>query len=784
MKTRLPKALLIAVLAAIVQPVLAEETTPQPDFSTWGTKVTPGVIVGKEQNVTISGNENLPDGLMVGAPVNDATAQYGYNKPYLKDGVDTTLTIEDVDATFVNPLYVREGAAEIKDSKILVNCKPDQVMLQVAGNNAEITFTNSSYAHYTSTVFMAVGGPDGKGTMNLVNSHVTATTLMLGHSSASSWMGTFVTNSTAASTEGGERYSGGEYTHTNRGNGDRFYGEATVNVDADSTLTMKSTLYIAEATLNVNGGKVTTAAEAPYGVVLGKIIDSHSTLNIKDGGQMISAGGFQTGDYFLNLGVDHSGATILVDGKNDKGEASTLSTTGVLDLGYGSKNAKDGVVQTSLTVSNGGKVVAGGITLGRDTDANLSKQVQVTVGADSSIEGASLNVLEGAYVANSGSMTITEDTVISGGSTKTLAGGVTNFEGNVTITGGEFATGNSQLPTVQKWRTEGPGYTERRLGASYTGEEVTGGVINFGGDASVVQIKDATFQSGGEMNFSGSSISVENASFETIAAPAKDTSWTTVSYEPQYYTNADGDYTDASGNVLADGEEPIVKQYIKTTVKNSYTSAGAMSFNGDVIAKAGSMFVATAGKMNFNGSLTAEAGSSVTNNATVTAGSLTLNGGTFTNNGELIADTIALYGGELVLGNESTLTLIVDNTAALIFGDTEVLKLATDATKVYVNLVLNSMSAYALRSASTDLILAEGNVEQVSAFYSLLDDDNVTVTYVDANGNELNDYGVQKDSDGKLVISSTSDDVVPEPTTTTLSLLALAGLAARRRRAL
>lgn len=550
MKTRLPKALLIAVLAAIVQPVLAEETTPQPDFSTWGTKVTPGVIVGKEQNVTISGNENLPDGLMVGAPVNDATATYGYNKPYLKDGVDTTLTIEKVDATFVNPLYVREGAAEIKDSNILVNCKPDQVMLQVAGNNAEITFTNSSYAHYTSTVFMAVGGPDGKGTMNLVNSHVTATTLLLGHSSASYWEKTFITNSTAASIEGEDRYSGGEYTHTNRGNGDRFYGEATVNVDADSTLTMKTTLYIAEATLNVNGGKVTTE-NARYGVVLGKIIDSHSTLNIKDGGQMISAGGFQTGDYFS--GVDHSGATILVDGKNDKGEASTLSTTGVLNLGYGSKNAKDGVVQTSLTVSNGGKVVAGGITLGRDTDANLSKQVQVTVGADSSIEGASLNVLEGAYVAN---------------------------------------------------------------------------------------------------------------------------------------------------------------------------------------------------------------------------------------NGELIADTITLDGGELVLGNESTLTLIVDNTAALIFGDTEVLKLATDATKVYVNLVLNSMSAYALRSASTDLILAEGNVEQVSAFYSLLDDDNVAVTYVDANGNELNDYGVQKDSDGKLVISSTSDDVVPEPTTTTLSLLALAGLAARRRRAL
>ena len=550
MKTRLPKALLIAVLAAIVQPVLAEETTPQPDFSTWGTKVTPGVIVGKEQNVTISGNENLPDGLMVGAPVNDATATYGYNKPYLKDGVDTTLTIEKVDATFVNPLYVREGAAEIKDSNILVNCKPDQVMLQVAGNNAEITFTNSSYAHYTSTVFMAVGGPDGKGTMNLVNSHVTATTLLLGHSSASYWEKTFITNSTAASIEGEDRYSGGEYTHTNRGNGDRLYGEATVNVDADSTLTMKTTLYIAEATLNVNGGKVTTE-NARYGVVLGKIIDSHSTLNIKDGGQMISAGGFQTGDYFS--GVDHSGATILVDGKNDKGEASTLSTTGVLNLGYGSKNAKDGVVQTSLTVSNGGKVVAGGITLGRDTDANLSKQVQVTVGADSSIEGASLNVLEGAYVAN---------------------------------------------------------------------------------------------------------------------------------------------------------------------------------------------------------------------------------------NGELIADTITLDGGELVLGNESTLTLIVDNTAALIFGDTEVLKLATDATKVYVNLVLNSMSAYALRSASTDLILAEGNVEQVSAFYSLLDDDNVAVTYVDANGNELNDYGVQKDSDGKLVISSTSDDVVPEPTTTTLSLLALAGLAARRRRAL
>ena len=159
------------------------------------------------------------------------------------------------------------------------------------------------------------------------------------------------------------------------------------------------------------------------------------------------------------------------------------------------------------------------------------------------------------------------------------------------------------------------------------------------------------------------------------------------------------------------------------------------------------------------------------------ASTLTMNGGKFTNNGTLSVDTINLNGGDLILGEGATLELMLDDTAALIFGDGS-LELAANTTLVNVKLIVNSISTFSMRSETVDFILASGNTQSVDDFYEMLESEEVQVTFEDAAGTELSGYSIDRNEQGQLVVTES----VPEPTTATLSLLALAGLAARRRR--
>lgn len=56
MKPHIPKSLLIALMATMIHTVSASASTPQPDFSTYKTMVTPGVIVGTNLGVDANGN--------------------------------------------------------------------------------------------------------------------------------------------------------------------------------------------------------------------------------------------------------------------------------------------------------------------------------------------------------------------------------------------------------------------------------------------------------------------------------------------------------------------------------------------------------------------------------------------------------------------------------------------------------------------------------------------------------------------------------------------------------
>ncbi len=157
----------------------------------------------------------------------------------------------------------------------------------------------------------------------------------------------------------------------------------------------------------------------------------------------------------------------------------------------------------------------------------------------------------------------------------------------------------------------------------------------------------------------------------------------------------------------------------------------------------------------------------------MTTDSLTVSG-SVTNYGTISADTINLNDGKLLLGNGSTLELVLDDTAALVFGEGDI-EFATDATMVNVKLILDNMESGTL---SSDFVLASGNTTSMNSFYDKINTGTLTVSFEDNEGTALTDYSLTLDESGKLVVTA----AVPEPTTATLSLLALAALAARRRR--
>ena len=147
-------------------------------------------------------------------------------------------------------------------------------------------------------------------------------------------------------------------------------------------------------------------------------------------------------------------------------------------------------------------------------------------------------------------------------------------------------------------------------------------------------------------------------------------------------------------------------------------------------------------------------------------GAVTLNGGSIyfgDNTTPLAMDALAL-NDEVATVTTGALTL---NSGAIYIADNYIIDLGGEDLIIRDNVAV-TMSVNSLDDIDgVTLFKTTGNVEGL---------DNLSVTFVDATGAEK-EMGVSYNSDGSVVTSS-----IPEPTTATLSLLALAGLAARRRR--
>lgn len=228
-------------------------------------------------------------------------------------------------------------------------------------------------------------------------------------------------------------------------------------------------------------------------------------------------------------------------------------------------------------------------------------------------------------------------------------------------------------------------------------------------------------------------------------------------------------------------------------------SIGEGSFyNGTSLhMKSDSVIVTNSGLMTVESVLVE--GGLLTNSGTI-AGDITVDGGTFTMADDAVAAGLTATSGTINLSGNVTFTGAVslggsvsESSLALLGGDTETLTvyIAKDTNIVLDDSILSVDGQQFVVGDNTEIIVDLGNVayEEGTQLFTLSGsdgtlltdtaaalEDKVKVTWMDEES------GTRQEASGNEVSGSIATVVVPEPTTATLSLLALCGLCARRRR--
>lgn len=436
MKLHLPKALLLSVVAIVATGAAQAVTT-----------VTPQEVVDSEADLKAALTTDTPVKVVTGQYTDDkGIHDIAYTKPVVWESAEKT-TISGFDANITAPLYVREGDLTIENSNLNSVIAPgiSQSQIVVSGKNSSLTFSGTNFTDSSCGGFMQVGGPDGAGTVNITNSSNVEFyfSINAGHHKNADWNQYFyIINSTTDTAQGGERYEDGLYQSPEGST--REYGKATINVNSGSTLTVGTSLFLAEADLNIDDATVNNKrggdgfSNPDYWNRLGRQTSSTTNVNITNGGAWNTNGGsIVTGVQDLN-GTE---VNITVSGTKD-GKASTLNVRGAehgtiaLGIGTQSDSAANNKNVTTLTIADGGKVLAKDIMLGVQEAKGYygNDTVTVEVGAGSSMESDLITIAKGATVTNYGTI-VGDITLQDNGSLISCGGVISGLE----ATGGTFA---------------------------------------------------------------------------------------------------------------------------------------------------------------------------------------------------------------------------------------------------------------------------------------------------------------------------------------------------------
>lgn len=407
MKIRLPKVLLVAVLAGMF--TVAEGTeTPiirpyQVDTINEGTVEAPVDIT--EDFVT--GQE--------GATSNVKTSAYA------KDGSGVAQIKSSEDITIKTRLLVREGTLLLNDTTINVtrganggaNDGGGALMVGGKDNTANLTMDNSHWvgkAGYNDSVNIGNGNGGGSVTLNNGSSITMSQALFMGHPYSSSLGNHMYQSYASADTTDTTIYGVFDANNTTPGHGE-------LNINSGSSVITGTAYYLGDATINLSGsGSSLQAAQRDVGntASMGRSDNGTTAIKIADGAQFITATKTKVG-----RGAN-STTTIDVTGAN-----SLFKATHIFQMGDNRMSGEKS--QSTITVDNGGTAdIAQLVMHGNDTylsddstkakegvKASANHEAHVVIKEGGSYKGFSVEMNSGTSFTNNGTVELTNGAYVS-----------------------------------------------------------------------------------------------------------------------------------------------------------------------------------------------------------------------------------------------------------------------------------------------------------------------------------------------------------------------------------
>lgn len=620
--------------------------------------------------------------------------------------------------------------------------------------------------------------------------------------------------------------------HTGKNNLPSSASNYWTHTENDLTLTGTDRLgYISGDTLvtglgkeqwNASWGKWTQASSG----TVTKNVKINGTLTIEDDAQVVLGGQYKTAtDAFGISSVDEYTGIIankvVVNGNESKTSLSSWNASvNVLEINSGNvrlhdkvqsgnnhfvyedKDSKQVRIKQALHINGGNTVI------------NLN-QLDSNNGADDThvfTSFGSINFTNPKY---------TQGSLTGADSAEIASSQITQTAGTLTVNGKTASVGGlniSQSGGTMNISTDGSRYHSWHILSDY-------------GDSTITQSGDAVLNIGG--------IKAYNSKYDTVLDLLLEKG---VSYDPNSgELSSDGRTVEInpsiSINQTGSGSISIVKGIDFTNQKSGEASSeiskikqsgsGSINLSGTYSGVTFDVEQSGSGTINMNSSmslnevkLSDENGTggklNIAAGAVVTAGSITIDGGSIVNNGTIngvvsmamraAGETINITDGELV--NSGTINASINMTGGtlvaeagseiagisatggdiLVEGDftmTGDLMLDGDAELIFADadytIDLGKYDVVFTGNSSIALTLGDADISEVVLFTGAKEDtySGYKVALLDEEGNSTGTAVLEYNEDGTVTLGAAA---VPEPTTATLSLLALAALAARRRR--
>lgn len=554
-----------------------------------------------------------------------------------------------------------------------------------------------------------------------------------------------------------------------------------VRLDADNNVKMDGVANMVHGNTVVEAGNTISVSGAANVVAGGATLDAKNIKMTGTGSISANLEGLLPADWAekaAELGL----TDVLEKGVNVNAVAGGANLLAEEDITMGGmasfvvdttvENVVDALKQMSID-----PLLQGGTTetvLSAEREIHMNSLVNVVAGGKVTVEaGRNVNMSGVANVVNGNAVVDAGETIYMFGAANVVSGGADltadyiEMTGNGTINGKIAGVLESVLPGVDL-PTNGSVNAILGEGTTLEADKVAlSGALNVV-DGATVSGDDSVLMNGNVNMLSNNAQVVSENGNISINGGAGIQSVTTM--ENASLTAEKGKVV--FNNALVGSTDSTVTAGLGLTVKgNSSVQLNDVLLGGETLVSADSDLEIDGMLQTNDGTFIENMGSLSLNDVALSAGTELFNGGVIQIDGDLSLDSAKLtFVIESLTNNDTAITLGANANIT-----------AADITNVTFVIESDTVASALYNYEEFSFVLFENaSAEDFSLVEAALAQDEITFTINGATWSNFNDELEVRHEGGNIVIMG--NVVIPEPTTATLSLLALAALAARRRR--